>query len=211
MLDPGTYALFCAAALALIVVPGPAVLYIVAQSVQGGREVGLAAAAGVAAGGIAHVAAAVIGLSALVVASAEAFTVVKLAGAAYLVALGIATLLRRGGQLGAEARGPRGAPSAFRRGAVVNVLNPKTAVFFLAFLPQFVDPDGPVRLQLAVLGATFVALALVSDSLWALAAGTAGGWLRRHRAYGAVRRWLSGAIYLGLGVAAAVSGPHRPT
>jgi threonine/homoserine/homoserine lactone efflux protein len=207
MPDAATLAVFSLAALALIVVPGPAVLYIVAQSLQGGRGAGLVSALGVATGGLVHIVAAVVGLSALVVASASAFTVVKLAGAAYLVYLGIRTLLSRERDDGWREM-PSGRGRTYRQGVVVNVLNPKTALFFLAFLPQFVDPDGPVRLQLALLGAVFVLLALVSDSAWALAAGTAREVLRGSRRFLRAQRYVSGTVLVGLGVLAAATD-HR--
>ncbi len=169
-----TLALFAAAALALIVVPGPAVLYIVAQSIDRGRLAGLVSALGVAVGGLVHVTAAAVGLSALVLSSATAFTVVKLAGAAYLIGLGLVTLLRRRPVEDVASPHERRLRRIFAQGIVVNVLNPKTALFFLAFLPQFVDPErGAVPVQLVALGLVFVVLAVVSDSVWALAAGTA--------------------------------------
>ena len=171
--DPGTLAVFALASLALAVVPGPAVLYIVAQSVHGGRRAGVVSALGVATGGMFHVLAAVVGLSAVLAASAEAFTVVKILGAAYLIWLGIRTLLSADDRIGGRGAEPTLA-STYGRGVVVNVLNPKTALFFLAFLPQFVDPSRVDRGQLAVLGAVFVAIALASDLVWALVAGTAG-------------------------------------
>jgi threonine/homoserine/homoserine lactone efflux protein len=192
--------LFCLAALALLAIPGPAVLYVVVQSAEQGRRVGLASVAGIHLGTLVHVAAAAAGLSALIVASAVAFSVVKYAGAAYLIYLGIRKLLERSSP---EQR-PRPEPlrRAFARGIVVNVLNPKTALFFLAFLPQFVDADrGGVWSQALVLGLVFVGLGLVSDSLYALAAGTVGGLLRRQRrllGYG------SGVVYIGLGATAAL-------
>ena len=164
--------------MALIVIPGPAVLYIVAQSIGGGRSAGLVSALGVATGALVHVAFAVVGLSAVLVASAEAFTAVKLVGAAYLIWLGISTLLNRGGDRVGGHTTEFGSARLYRRGVVVNVLNPKTAIFFLAFLPQFVDPDGPVRLQLMILGLVFVVLAFASDAMWAIAAGAAAGMLR---------------------------------
>jgi threonine/homoserine/homoserine lactone efflux protein len=209
MIDPGALAVFVAASLTLAVVPGPAVLYIVAQSVQGGRGPGLVSAAGVATGGLVHVAAAVVGISAVLAASAEAFTAVKLAGAAYLIWLGITTLLRRTGDGIGGHRLQQGHGRTFRRGVVVNVLNPKTALFFLAFLPQFVDPDEPVRLQLALLGGIFVVIALASDAAWALVAGTASGVLRRSAVFARMQRWVSGSIFLGLGVVTALAGQHR--
>jgi threonine/homoserine/homoserine lactone efflux protein len=178
------------------------VLYIVAQSVHGGRRAGVVSALGIASGGLVHVLAAVIGLSALLAASAEAFTVVKLLGAAYLVYLGIRTLLSRDDRIGGRAAEPT-LGRTFRQGIVVNVLNPKTALFFLAFLPQFIDADrGAVWSQALVLGLVFVGLGLVSDSLYALAAGSAAGILRRRRR---VMRYGSGLVYIGLGATAALA------
>jgi threonine/homoserine/homoserine lactone efflux protein len=204
MSDIGTLAVFCAASLALAVVPGPAVLYIVAQSVHGGRRAGVVSALGIASGGLVHVLAAVIGLSAILAASAEAFTAVKLLGAAYLVYLGIRTLCGRDDRIGGRAAEPTLART-YRQGIVVNVLNPKTALFFLAFLPQFVEPDGSTRGQLAALGAIFVVIALTSDLVWALVAGTAGAVLRRSRTFLRVQRYVSGTIFVGLGALAATT------
>jgi threonine/homoserine/homoserine lactone efflux protein len=204
--DLSTLVLFSAAALALLVVPGPAVLYIVAQSVSHGRRAGVVSMLGIQAGGLVHVAAATIGLSSLLVSSATAFTVVKYAGAAYLVCLGLQRLLTREEAAASGEAGSRDLRQLFYRGAIVNVLNPKTALFFFAFLPQFVDPDGPVALQMLGLGLLFIALAVLSDGAWALAAGTAGGWLRRSRHFLAAQRYVSGSVLLGLGVATAFSG-----
>ena len=201
-------AVFALASLALAVVPGPAVLYIVAQSVPGGRRAGVVSALGISTGGLFHVLAAVIGLSAILAASAEAFTVVKLLGAAYLVWLGIRTLLSRDERIGGRAVEPT-LGRTYRRGVVVNVLNPKTALFFLAFLPQFVDPDGSTRGQLAVLGIVFVVIALTSDLVWALVAGTAGGMLRRSRTFLRVQRYVSGTIFVGLGRSPRPAGRNR--
>jgi threonine/homoserine/homoserine lactone efflux protein len=195
--------LFCLAALALLAIPGPAVLYIVVQSAEQGRKVGLASVGGVHLGSLVHVAAATAGLSALIVASALAFNVVKYAGAAYLVYLGIRKLLERDADVAVPVERRSALQRAFVRGAVVNVLNPKTALFFLAFLPQFVDTDrGGVWSQVLVLGLTFILLGLVSDSLYALAAGTVGSLLRRKRT---VVRHVSGGVYVALGVIAALA------
>jgi threonine/homoserine/homoserine lactone efflux protein len=173
--------LFGLAALALLAIPGPAVLYIVFQSAEQGRRVGLASVAGVHLGTLVHVAAASAGLSALIVASSLAFSVVK-------------TQVER-------KREPL--RRAFVRGTIVNALNPKTALFFLAFLPQFVAPDrGGVWSQALVLGFVFVGLGLVTDSLYALAAGTVGGLLRRQR--NAVR-YGSGIVFIALGATAALA------
>jgi threonine/homoserine/homoserine lactone efflux protein len=194
--------LFSLAAVALLLIPGPAVLYVVMQSAEQGRRIGLASVAGIHLGTLVHVTAATIGLSAVIVASALAFGVVKYAGAAYLVYLGVRKLLEREPQATVERR-REPVRRAFTRGVVVNVLNPKTALFFLAFLPQFVDPDrGGVWSQVLVLGLVFVALGLVSDSLYAVAAGTVGQLIRRKRRslqYG------SGVVYIGLGAAAALA------
>jgi threonine/homoserine/homoserine lactone efflux protein len=207
--DAGTLAVFVAAALALLLVPGPAVLYIVARSIDQGRTAGLVSVLGVHLGSLVHVAAAAVGLSSLLVSSAVAFSVVKYAGAAYLIYLGARALMAREELSEIEVRAePR--RTLLRQGAVVNILNPKTALFFLAFLPQFVDPDaGYVAVQLAFLGLVFVALGLVTDSLYALAAGTAGGWLRSSRVFVGARRWVSGTVFIGLGLATALSGSRQ--
>ena len=192
--------LFAVASIALLLIPGPAVLYVVTQSAEQGRSAGLASVAGIHIGTFVHIVAAAVGLSALILASAVAFSAVKFAGAAYLVYLGIRKLLERPAIDETE---PRRAPlrTVFARGAIVNVLNPKTALFFLAFLPQFVDTDrGAVWSQVVTLGLVFVALGLVSDSAYAMA-GDAAGSLLRHRAT-AMRR-ISGTIYVGLGAVAA--------
>jgi threonine/homoserine/homoserine lactone efflux protein len=200
--DPPSVWLFCLAALALLAIPGPAVLYIVVQSAEQGRRVGLASVAGVHLGTLVHVAAAAVGLSALVLASEVAFNVVKYAGAAYLVVLGIRRLLDRDGDT-AVARPQEPLRQAFLRGAIVNVLNPKTALFFLAFLPQFVDASrGSVWSQVIVFGLVFVALGAITDSAYALAAGSVAGSLRRKRT---LLRYGSGAVFIGLGAVAALA------
>ena len=194
--------LFAVASIALLLIPGPAVLYIVTQSAEQGRTAGLASVAGIHIGTFVHIVAAAVGLSALILASAVAFNVVKFAGAAYLVYLGIRKLLERTPAGEAE---PRRAPlrHVFVRGTVVNVLNPKTALFFLAFLPQFVDAGrGAVWSQVVVLGFVFLALGLVSDSAYALAGSAVGSLLRRRA--NATRR-ISGSIYIALGGVAALA------
>ena len=194
--------LFGLAALALLAIPGPAVLYIVVQSADQGRRVGLASVAGVHLGTLVHVAAASAGLSAVIVASSVAFSAVKYAGAAYLIYLGVRKLLHRDAQTRVE-RTREPLRRAFARGTIVNALNPKTALFFLAFLPQFVAPDrGGVWSQALVLGFVFVGLGLVTDSLYALAAGTVAGLLRRQR--DAVR-YGSGIVIIALGATAALA------
>ncbi len=209
MPEPSTLLVFAAASLALLIVPGPAVVYIVTRSLSQGRSAGVVSMLGVQAGGLVHVAAAALGISALLASSATAFAVVKYAGAAYLVYLGLTKLLRPAAEPLAAMQ-PRDRKRLFREGIVVNVLNPKTAIFFLAFLPQFVDPaGGATALQVTVLGLVFIALAVLSDGAYALLAGSLGERLRRSVA---VRRRLdraSGTIYVGLGAVAALSGGHR--
>ena len=174
--DPASLAVFAAAAIALLLTPGPAVLYIVARSVEQGRLAGLVSVCGIVTGTMVHVLAATLGLSALLASSALAFGVVKYAGAAYLVYLGVRRMLAPSEAPAARAALPRRALSRlYRDGFVVNLLNPKTALFFLAFLPQFVDPArGAVGFQVAFLGLLFALMGLASDGLYALAAGTAG-------------------------------------
>jgi threonine/homoserine/homoserine lactone efflux protein len=207
--DAATLLVFGAAALALIVVPGPAVLYIVSQSVDRGRLAGFVSALGIAVGALVHVAAAAIGLSSLLVSSATAFNAVKYAGAAYLIGMGLSTILRRRDPAPAGVPSERRLRRRFGQGVIVNVLNPKTALFFFAFLPQFVDPEqGSAALQIGVLGLVFVLLAVVSDSLWALAAGTASERLRGSRRFLSVQRYVSGSVFVGLGALTAAAKRH---
>jgi threonine/homoserine/homoserine lactone efflux protein len=202
--------LFAIAATALIVIPGPSVLYIVSQSVGHGRIGGMAAVLGVETGAFVHVAAAALGVSAIIASSAAAFTVLKFAGGAYLIVLGIRRLVERdaGDAPPSTVRKPLAA--IYRQGVVVNVLNPKTALFFLAFLPQFVDPArGHVGLQAAILGLVWVAIATISDAVWALGAGSAAGVLRASARARAIERKASGGILIGLGVLATLAHPTR--
>jgi threonine/homoserine/homoserine lactone efflux protein len=205
--DAPAVGVFVLAALALLLVPGPAVLYVVARSVEHGRRAGLVSVLGIHVGTLAHIAAATLGLSALVLSSAVAFTAVKVAGAVYLIGLGLWTLLSKRAEPEVALGGVRNLRRAFAQGVVVNVLNPKTALFFLAFLPQFVDPNAPhPAVQIAFLGVLFALLGLVTDSMWALAAGTAGGMLRRSRRFVKAQRYVAGSVYVGLGVATALVG-----
>ena len=205
--DAPAVGVFVLAALALLLVPGPAVLYVVARSIEHGRRAGLVSVLGIHVGTLAHIAAATLGLSALVLSSAVAFTAVKIAGAVYLIGLGLWTLLSRRAEPDVALGGERNLGRAFAQGVVVNVLNPKTALFFLAFLPQFVDPNAThPAIQIAFLGVLFALLGLVTDSLWALAAGTVGGMLRKSRRFVSAQRYVTGSVYVGLGVATALVG-----
>jgi threonine/homoserine/homoserine lactone efflux protein len=213
MPDAPTFALFVAASLALTIVPGPAVLYIVARSVEGGRPAGLVSVLGIGLGGLVHVAFAAIGLSAILVSSAAAYSVVKWLGVAYLIYLGIRRFLARDEESSAVTVEKEPLSRVFSQGVVVNVLNPKTALFFLAFLPQFVDPSrGAVTTQIALLGITFVVLALFTDGLYALLTGSAADWLRRRNEsprFRRLQRYVSGGVFIALGAATAVSGSGK--
>jgi threonine/homoserine/homoserine lactone efflux protein len=200
-------ALFCLASVALAVVPGPAVTYIVTHSIDKGRRAGLVSVLGIASGGLVHVVAATVGLSALIASSATAFTTVKLIGAAYLVAVGIRRILSSD-EDGEIQSVPAPHRELYVQGVVVNVLNPKTALFFLAFLPQFVDPGrGAIWPQVAFLGILFALIAFASDVSYALLADLLAGKLRRSGGGGGarLRRWLSGGIFVALGVTAATA------
>jgi threonine/homoserine/homoserine lactone efflux protein len=212
-----TLALFCMTALALLIVPGPVVLYVTARSAAQGFRAGVASVLGVHTGTAVHLAAAVAGLSALLVTSAVAFTTIRWVGAAYLIVLGLRTITR-----GATASDH--AVTAARRslqrlyldGVLVNLLNPKTALFFLAFLPQFIQPErAPVWSQTLVLGLVLIALGLCSDGLYALAGARAGRWWRARMVTTPTPRSKShvaeGGVLIGLGlVTLAVPGTRRP-
>jgi threonine/homoserine/homoserine lactone efflux protein len=211
MPDPSTFALFAAASLAFLAIPGPSVFYIVTRSLAQGRRAGVTSMLGVQAGGLVHVVAAAVGVSALIASSAAAFTLVKYAGAAYLVYLGVKRLLTAGENEAEPEPDDRATMTRlFWQGVVVNVLNPKTALFFLAFLPQFVDPDaGPVAPQMLVLGTLLVALGVVSDGTYAVVAAGAGRRLRDAAASRRALDRLSGAVFIGLGLVAALAGEPR--
>jgi threonine/homoserine/homoserine lactone efflux protein len=203
-----TLAAFAVAAFALVALPGPNMIYLVAASVSDGRRAGLLSALGIETGTLVHTVAAAVGLSALLASSATAFSIVKYAGAAYLIYLGVRTLLARGQE---HAAAPASAGRhVYRQALLTQVLNPKVAVFFLAFLPQFVDPDRPTATQILVLGAVLVAIGLIIGSATALAAGTIAQRLRGRRAGGRPwGRWTGGALYIAVGAYAALIPAHR--
>jgi len=205
-----TYALFIATALALLAIPGPAVLYVVSRSIDQGRRAGLVSVLGITTGTIVLIVAAAVGLASLVLASQVAFDVVRYAGAAYLIFLGVRRLLTRGAEEALDGQTPHSLRRIYTQGVIVNLLNPKTIVFIFAFIPQFVDVEqGHVGVQILVLGLTFATLGLMSDSLYAVAAGTVADRLRDSPAVARFERWFGGSILIGLGVAAALVGPHR--
>jgi threonine/homoserine/homoserine lactone efflux protein len=200
-------ALFAGAALVLLVVPGPAVLFIVGRSVAQGRGAGLVSVLGIHAATFIHVLAAALGLAALLLSSAFAFSVVKYAGAAYLVWLGLRKIFGPVETADAAELPRYSHARLFRDGFVVNLLNPKTALFFFAFLPQFVDAGrGHVAIQITLLGFVFALLGFCTDSAYALLAGTAGDWLKRSRGYLKFERYGGGLLFIGLGVVAALAG-----
>jgi threonine/homoserine/homoserine lactone efflux protein len=209
---PQNLPLFVLSALALLLVPGPAVLYIITRSVDQGRLAGLVSVLGIDTGNLVHVVAAALGLSALLMSSALAFSVVKYLGAVYLIYLGVRKLFFEKDEV--EEPGefqPQKLTRIYTQGVVVAALNPKTALFFFAFLPQFVDPSqGAVAGQILLLGLIFIAMAVCSDSMYALLAGTAGHWLKGNLGFLRGQRYFAGGVYIALGVATAVSGAdHR--
>ena len=197
---------FLLAALILLLTPGPAVLYIIARSVDQGHVAGFVSVLSIETGNSVHVLAATLGLSAILMSSTLAFAVVKYLGAAYLIYLGIRRLLARDQSHEIVRFQKQSLRRIFSQGVLVATLNPKTALFFLAFLPQFVDPSaGSVTLQLLTLGGLFVTMAIVTDSIYALLSSTAGGWLKRNRSFLRAERYVVGSVYIGLGVTAALS------
>jgi threonine/homoserine/homoserine lactone efflux protein len=204
MLPPG-FLWFLGAALVIALTPGPGMFYVAGRTLAGGRGEGLASSFGTGLGGLVHVVAGAVGVSALVMASAEAFTILKLVGAVYLVYLGILTWRSAGAAMADEAERPSGARRAFVQGVIVEATNPKTAAFFLAFVPQFVEPArGSVALQFMMLGLVSVALNTGADVAVTFAAAAvrhrlaSGGMIRR------LRRG-SGALMVGLGVSLALT------
>jgi threonine/homoserine/homoserine lactone efflux protein len=206
MPDLTLWGLFVVASLVLLLTPGPAVLYVVARSVGQGRAAGLVSVLGIHLGTIVHITAAAVGLSALILSSALAFAIVKYLGAAYLIWIGIRTLMTQDPDPAAPVVPAEPLHRAFRDGFMVNLFNPKTAIFFLAFLPQFVDPArGALHWQILILGFTFMGLGIMTDGMFALTAGAAGDFLRRNRRFLRFQRWFAGTSFIGLGVTAALA------
>src|SRR5690242_4613714 len=209
LISTSSLLLFVTGAVVLLVIPGPAVTYVVSRSIGHGRAAGLVSVLGIVTGTLCHVVAATLGLSALLVSSARAFEIVKYLGAAYLVYLGIRTLSRNDAEWLAEASGERRLLRIFSQGLVVNLLNPKTALFFLAFLPQFVDPArGHATLQIFQLGVLFALMGWCSDSIYALIAGTVAEQIRGSLRLRRIQRNVSGGGLIALSLASAFSGTH---
>lgn len=200
MIDQTTLITYLVILIGFVFIPGPAVLLTLARATTSGTRVGFATGLGIAVGDFIHTAMAVLGISAIILASAFLFSLVKYLGAAYLVYLGIRAILEKAPVAGAVGAAAITAGQAFRQATIAEVLNPKSALFFLAFLPQFVRPEnGSVALQLAVLGVLFVVMGLVATLVFAVGAGRVGAFLRRNPA---VLRWqgkVVGGIYCALG------------
>lgn len=205
-MDASTLSVFIAATLAFLILPGPAVLYIVARSVDQGWRAGIVSILGISFGTLGHIFAATLGLSAILLQSATAFAVVKYLGAAYLIWLGVAKLREKTPTEIDPELPKRSLRRLFVDGAVVNLLNPKAALFFFAFLPQFVKPEtGSPGLQMLTLGGIFLVLAFITDTAWALAAGSARGLLRRRPGLFVAQKRVTAGVYFGLGVLTASS------
>src|SRR2546425_7300980 len=208
---PDRIGVFMLAALVLVAIPGPDVLYITARGMDQGRLAGLTSAWSAAFGGLVLTFAAALGLATILESSALAFSTVKYLGAGYLIYLGVRRLIQRHDPLTTRVKTARGSlRRVFAQGFLIAVLNPKTALFFVAFLPQFVNPgNGSIALQLVVLGVIFVAIGLCTDTCYALLSGTLGNLVIRRRGFARGQRYLVGGTYLALGVGAAVSHPVR--
>lgn len=201
MIDLSTLTAYIAVVLGFVFIPGPATLLTVARATSSGTKVGIATGAGIAAGDVFHTVMAMVGISAIIATSAALFSIVKYIGAAYLVYLGIRAIIEKMPANPAAGALAISAGKAFRQAILTEVLNPKTALFFLAFLPQFVRPEnGSVMLQLTALGVIFVMLGLLSTVVFAVSAGRLGTFLRRNPR---VLKWqgkIVGGIYCALGV-----------
>ena len=207
--DPSMLLLFVLGSLALAAMPGPSVLYIVARGINQGRIAALVSVLGIASGDLVHITAAALGISALLLSSALAFSVVKYLGAAYLIYLGIHKLYDRKVADPTQMVKRESLRRIFLQGFVVNALNPKAALFFIAFLPQFVNPArGAVLFQIIFLGVLFTLVASTSDSVYALVSGTIGRWLKQNPRLLKTQRYVTGGTYIGLGVATAFSSPQ---
>jgi threonine/homoserine/homoserine lactone efflux protein len=204
------FGIFVAAAIVLNAMPGPGVLYIVTRTIDQGRRAGLLSVIGVAVGALIHSTAAAFGLSALLLSSSIAFETVKYLGAAYLISLGVQKFTKREDPAEAVTRANSIPFRVFYQGVLANTLNPKTALFFFAFLPQFVNVSrGSVALQILFLGVTFTTLGVCSDSTWALVASLVGKKLRQSSAFVRGERYVAVSVYLGLRLATAFSGSRK--
>jgi threonine/homoserine/homoserine lactone efflux protein len=209
LVTSSSFAAFLVASLILAVTPGPAVIYVVTRTLGQGRKAGLSSVGGIALGNLGNAAAASVGLAAVLAASSTAFLVVKLTGAAYLVYLGLRALYARPT---AESVGRPTVASPgrlLRDGFLVAFLNPKTALFFAALLPQFITPGTSPLAQSLMLSGVFVCIAMCTDSLYVLTAATLGARLRQRASWRPFGRYVTGATFIGLGVYAALASPRN--
>ena len=196
---------FAVASVALLVIPGPAVIYIVNRSVADGRQIGLAAVVGLELGTFMHVLAATVGLSAILATSENAFNVVKYLGASYLVLIGLRTLTRKPEAISTSASSMTQS-QAFRQGFIINMLNPKVALFFLSFLPQFIDPNiSSNARQSLILGSVFVLCGFIIDGIYALTASSLREVLVKGKALPFIQQYVAGVVFVLLGAAAALA------
>lgn len=210
MFESSQLIIFISASIALLLLPGPAVLYITARSANQGRVAGFVSVLAIEAANLVQAIAAGLGLSAILLSSAMAFDVVKYLGAGYLIYLGIKKLLmKEESSLGQEVK-RESLSQIFWQGFVINILNPKTALFFFAFLPQFVNPEkGNVTIQNLLLGVLFVALAFITDSIYALAASSLAEKLNTNTNFKKGQKYFAGLVYIGLGVTTALTGSKK--
>lgn len=202
--------LFIFAALVLLLVPGPAVFYIVARSVSQGRPAGLASVLGIETASLVHTTAAALGLSAILLSSALAFETIKYLGAAYLIYLGVRKLLTREQESGDQVTESASLLRIYSQGVMVNLLNPKTALFFFAFLPQFVNPSrGNIGIQALLLGVLFVGMATITDGTYALLSSSVADRIRGSQGFATGQRYFAGLVYVGLGLTTALTGHNE--
>jgi threonine/homoserine/homoserine lactone efflux protein len=206
MPDGSALSLYVFSAFVFAITPGPGMLYVLTRSIKGGRSEGYASSVGTAFGGMFHVVAAALGISAILAASSIAYTVVKYIGAGYLIYLGVRTLMKWNADDEHETTQNGGTWQALRQGIVTEMLNPKTALFFLAFIPQFIDPQGIVPLQFVILGTISLIFNTSADIVVATLAGPIGSMLQRRRRMRQAQRVFSGTTLIALGVYAAASG-----
>lgn len=210
MFESSQLYLFLAASFALLITPGPAVLYIVARSINQGRIAGIFSVLGVETANFFHASAAALGLSAILVSSALAFDLVKYLGAAYLIYLGLRKIMSKEDEAKAELSQQESLSRVYTQGFVVNIFNPKTALFFFAFLPQFVNTsNGNITLQMFLLGIIFVVMAIITDSCYAFASSSIADQLKANQNFARNQRYFTGLIYIGLGVVTAFSGSRN--
>ena len=206
MPDSTSFTLFFGAALLLAITPGPGIFYVLTRSLKGGRSEGYASSLGTAIGGLFHVIAAALGLSAILSTSALAFTLIKYAGAAYLIYLGIRTFFAPDDIPSEELEPSSNFRQVLNQGILTEALNPKTAIFFLAFIPQFINPDGAIVLQFILLGSISVFLNTSADIVVATLAGPIGVQLKKRANLRRAQRWFTGTSLIALGAYVALSG-----